>query len=276
MNTVVKRWSTSKRALTFAVLACSATIFAAPASAQVEVSVLAGRSFPTHEERFRLRAGSVPSLPGVEITESGRPELRVDGGPVFAAALAIHAGPIGIEGRIDLTEVGFDVVGASYNLRGTEPPFAGLEGRVAAGDGRLDVDRLELLSLNLRLRTPGPIGLILSGGLSYLPDVTVEGTVPVSLSIEELTLPGVAPRLRLTATPGQSEHRWGGNLGAGIRIGGRVSLVGEARVFYFRSYDLRFAVEEVPPFVNEILDNVGPIRFEPVIVNAQAGISIRF
>lgn len=277
VNTVVKRSRTWKRAVIVSLLACSAAIVAAPANAQVEVTVFAGRSFPIEEERFRLRAPSVPSLPGVEITESGTPELRVDGGPVFAAALALHAGAIGIEGRIDLTDVGFDVVGANYELRGTEPPFSGLSGRVTAGDGRFDVDRLELLSLNLRLRTPGPVGLVLSGGLSYLPDVTIKGSIPVSVNIEGIALPAVAPTLLLTATPGQSEHRWGGNLGAGIRIGGRVSLVGEARVFYFRSYDLRFDVEDVPlPFLDEILENIGPIRFEPVIVNALAGLSIRF
>lgn len=250
---------------------------ATPAAAQhLDVTVFAGRAFPIHDERLVLRAPSVPSLPGVEVTTSGSPELRTDGGPVVGGAVAIEAGVIAFEARLDATEIGFDVGGARYDLRGTRPPFQAVRGSVAIGDGRLDADRLHLLSLNLRLRTPGPVGLQVSGGASYLPDITISGSAPLGVAIDGLSLPGLQPRVRLLAVPGQSEHRWGVNGGAGLRVGGRVALIAEARVFYFREYALRFGVDGAPSFVNELLATIDPIRFEPVIVNAQAGLSFRF
>jgi hypothetical protein len=243
----------------------------------LDVTVFAGGAFPVYDERLVLRAPSVPSLPGVEVTTSGTPELETDGGPVFGGAIAIEGGIVAFEARLDATEIGFDVRGARYDLRATRPPFQGASGSVAIGDGRLDAERLNLLSLNLRLRTPGPVGLQVSGGATYLPEITVTGSVPLAVQIDGLgVLPGVQPRLRLLAAPGQSEQRWGVNAGAGLRIGGRVALVAEARVFYFHEYELRFAVEDAPSFVNELLATIEPVRLEPVIVSAQAGLSFRF
>ena len=76
--------------------------------------------------------------------------------------------------------------------------------------------------------------------------------------------------------PGQSDYRWGVNGGAGLRIGGRVALVGEVRVFYFREYHLRFDAENGFDILDELLDSLPPVRFEPVFVNAQAGVTFRF
>jgi hypothetical protein len=87
----------------------------------------------------------------------------------------------------------------------------------------------------------------------------------------------LAPRLRLEVAPGESEHRFGVNGGAGLRIGGsRVAIMGEVRVFYFREYELRFNVADAPPVVEDLLEGLDPVRFEPVIVNAQAGLVFRF
>ena len=76
--------------------------------------------------------------------------------------------------------------------------------------------------------------------------------------------------------PGQSDHRWGVNGGAGLRIGGRVALVGEVRVFYFREDQLRFEAVNGADLFDELLAGLAPVRFEPVFVNAQAGVTIRF
>jgi hypothetical protein len=268
----------ARRPLALAVLAIALLAFPFDAAAQnVELTVFLGRAFPTFDDRLILRAPAVPAIPEIQVTANGTPELRTDGGPVFGAALAFQAGPIGIEGRLDVTEIDFDVTGARYDLRATVPQFGGLSGSVAIGDGRFDAERLKLLSLNLRLRTPGPLGLVASGGLSYLPDVTIVGSVPVSVQLAGVSvLPGVEPRLRLFARPGQSDHRWGVNAGAGVRVGGQVSLVAEARVFYFRSYELAFELDEPFPFVSELLASLEPVRFKPIIVNAQAGVSFRF
>ncbi|RPJ69773.1 MAG: hypothetical protein EHM24_17600, partial [Acidobacteria bacterium] len=124
--------------------------------------------------------------------------------------MALEFGVLAIEGRLDATNVGFDVRGARYDLRATQPPLQGLTASLAVGNGRLDVQRLNLVSVNLRLRTPGPIGIIASGGLSYLPDIEVTGSVPLDVQINgEPVLPTFQPGLTLVATPEQAGNRWG-------------------------------------------------------------------
>lgn len=256
--------------------ACVAAVPEAHAR-QVDLTVFAGRAYPVYDERLTIRP-SAPSLPGVDVTVTGDPVIRADGGPVLGAALAFELGILGIEARVDGTEVGFDVSGARYDLRATRPPLAGLTGSVTIGDGRLDARRFYLVSGNVRLRTPGPISLVASGGLSVLPDVTITGSVPLAVQIAGLpAFPGVDPRLRLRAAPGEAGHRIGANAGAGLRLGGnRVALMAEVRGFFFRDYDLRFDVEGAPDFAATLVENIDGISFRPVIVNAQAGLVLRF
>jgi hypothetical protein len=243
----------------------------------MDLTIFLGRAYPLYDDRLILRP-ALPSLPGVDVTVAGTPEISAEGGPVFGGALAFELGVFGIEGRLDATEVSLDLTGARYDLRATQPPFQGLSASVTIADGRFDADRLYLLSLNARLRTPGPIGLVASGGLSYLPDVTITGTVPLSLQLTGLpSLPGVAPRLTLEATPGESANSIGVNGGAGLRIGGgRLAFMAEVRAFYFREFELRFGVEDAPEIIQSLLDGIEPVRFEPVFVNAQAGLVFKF
>jgi hypothetical protein len=254
-------------------------LIAAPhrASAQgVDLTLFAGRAFPIYDERLTLRPSN-PSLPGVDITVAESPVLRADGGPVLGAALAFELGIIGIEGRIDATEVGFEFTGARYDLRGAEPPFQNLTASLIASEGRFDADRISLLSLNARLRTPGPVGLVVSGGLSYLPDIRITGSLPLRVEAEGFpTLPGLDAGLTLRATPGQSEHRIGVNGGAGLRVGGRIAVMAEMRAFYFREYELRFGTDDGPEILDDLLAGVDPVRFEPIFVNAQVGIVFKF
>ncbi len=242
-----------------------------------DVTVFVGAAYPIYDERLTLRP-STPSLPGAEISVTGSPSIKADGGLVFGGALAFEAGIIGIEGRLDSTAVGFDLTGARYDIRTTTGPVAGLTGAVTIGDARLDADRFQLLSLNLRLRTPGPISLVASGGVSLLPNVNISGTVPLAVEIAGLPpLPGVQPQIRLTAAPGEPDHRFGVNGGAGLRIGGgRVAVIGEVRAFYFREYELGFDVNGAPDLVIDLLEGLDPVRFEPIIINAQVGLTFKF
>ncbi len=255
----------------------AACLAAAPAHAgQVDVTVFLGGAYPVHDERLTIRP-SVPSLPGVDITVAGDPIIRPAGGLVLGAAIAFEAGIVALEGRVDGTQVGFDLSGARYDLRATNGPLAGFTGSVAVHDGRFDAKRFYLVSGNVRLRTPGPIGLVVSGGLSVLPDVTISGSVPVSLQAGGVPL-SIEPRLRLRAAPGESGHRIGVNGGAGLRIGAhRVALMGEVRAFFFRDYELHFEAEGAPDIVTApFVDVFDQIRFRPIIVNAQAGLVFRF
>lgn len=267
-----------QRPTLIATCAVAALLWIAPrASAQgVDLTVFVGRAYPVYDERLTLRP-STPSLPGVDITVAGSPELSADGGPVFGGALAFELGIFGIEGRLDATEVGLAFTGARYDLRGSDPPFQNLTARITASPGTFEADRVALLSLNGRIRTPGPVGLVVSGGLSYLPDIRVTGSLPLSAEVIGLPiLPGFDAGLILRATPGQDEHRFGVNGGAGLRVGGRVALMAEARVFYFREFELRFAAENGPEILNDLLAGLDPVRFEPVFVNAQVGVVFKF
>ena len=244
---------------------------------QMDLTLFLGRAYPVYDERLTIRP-STPSLPGVDIAVSGDPVIRADGGLVVGGALAFELGVLGIEARVDGTAVALDFSGARYDLRATQPPFTGLAGTLTLGSGSFDVDRFYLLSGNLRLRTPGPVGVVVSGGLSLLPDLSTTGSVPVSLDIAGIpVLQGAAPRLRLRATPGESEHRIGVNGGAGLRLGGDgVALMAEIRGFYFRDYELRFELEDAPDFVATLIDSADTIRFQPIIVNVQAGLVFKF
>jgi hypothetical protein len=242
----------------------------------VDFTVFAGRAFPLYDERLTLRP-STPVLPGVDVSVSGSPVLKADGGPVFGGALTVELGIFGIEGRLDSTEVGLVFSGARYDFRGTAFPFEGLTAGIIVAPGRFDADRISLLSLNARIRTPGPIGVIVSGGLSYLPDIDISGSIPLGVDAPDLPpLPPLDAGLTLRATPGQSEHRFGVNGGAGLRIGGRVALTAEVRAFYFREYKLRFASADGLDLLDELLAEAAPVRFEPIFVNAQVGLAFRF
>ena len=240
-----------------------------------DLTLFAGGAFPIYDERLTLRPPN-PTVPGVDISVVGSPLIEAKGGPVFGGALAFEFGILGIEGRLDATEVGLEITGAQYNLLGTRPPFEGVTASITIADGRFDAERIPLLSANARIRTPGPIGLLVSGGLSYLSDVSITGSIPLYLEVPgSPSVPGVAS-LTLRAVPGQAEHRWGLNGGAGLRIGGRLGLMGEVRVFYFREYELRFESVNGLEILDELLAGLAPIRFDPVFVNAQAGVTFRF
>jgi len=268
-----------RKAVVVACLACLALAAPAPGAAQhLDVTVFAGAAFPVLDGQLVLRAPGAPTVPGAEVTVTGTPELRTDGGAVFGVAVALEFGVLALEGRLDATNVGFDATGARYDLQVTQPPFEGLSASLTIGNGRLDVKRLNLVSANLRLRTPGPIGLVVSGGLSYLPDIEVTGSVPLDVVINgQPALPTFDPQITLVATPDQAGDRWGLNAGAGIRVGGsRLAFVAEARLFYFGDYELRFAVDDPLPFVPELAESLSTFRFEPVFLNAQAGLVVRF
>lgn len=254
-----------------------ALLFPQRAGAQtIDITMFGGLAWPLYDERLTLRPPGL-SLPGVDVTVAETPSLHGDGGPVFGAALAVELGIVGIEGRVDAVDAGIDFTGARYDLRGTAFPFQGLAASIIASPGRFDADRISLLSLNARIRTPGRVAVVASGGVSYLPDITISGSIPLVVQAPAfLPLPGFAAALTLRGTPGQSEHRFGINGGAGVRIGRRVALTAEVRGFYFREYELRFATANGPELLDDLLEDADPVRFDPVFVNAQVGISFRF
>ena len=260
-------------ALALAIIAPRAAL-----AGQGDVTLVGGVAFPTYSQQFTLTVPSFP-LPGLEVRAEEDLTLDARGGAVFGGAVAFEFTPVlAIEGRLDSTAIDLRSSGARYVFGSTAPLLELLSGAVTIGSGAIAVDRLNLLSLNLRLRSPGPIGVYASGGLSYLPSFSVSGTIPVRVDIAGIpSLPGADVGVRLVVAPTDSAHRFGVNAGAGIRlrIGPSVSLVGEGRVFYFKEYELLVDETDVPNLA-EFLNGLGLIRFEPVIVNVVGGVAISF
>jgi hypothetical protein len=268
--------SSSKVLQSIALLTVLAGTAAESSAQNVDLTVFLGRAYPIYDDRLRFTA-RLPVLPRLAVRETGPLEITTEGGAALGAAVAVEFGLLSVEGRLDATDVGFAVNGTRYDLFATAPATTHV-GSLTIGDGRLDAERLKLLSVNLRLRTPGHVGLVASGGLSYLPSITITGTVPVTVEAPDLVSPAtVTANLRLLAAPGEENHKWGFNAGAGVRIGGdRLALVAEARAFYFREFDLRLAAPDGPDLLSGVANGIPAIRFEPVVVNAQVGVVFRF
>jgi opacity protein-like surface antigen len=243
----------------------------APAFAQGgDVTIFAGYAYPKYRQTFSAGLTPVPILPGVQLTPDRDLTLDATGGGVFAVAAAFEVGGfLGIEGRLDSTSIKLESSGVRYALDG-----GGLNGSIAIGAGSLPIDKLNLLSLNLRLRTPGAVSFYASGGFSYLPDFSVGGSLP--LTVEVAGLPVAEIPVTFVIAPSESSSRSGVNAGAGLRaaIAPRVSLVVEGRIFYFKQYELAADLPPVPGF--EDLAPIGLVQFDPVIGNVVGGLSIRF
>jgi opacity protein-like surface antigen len=254
---------------TVALLACCC--LPAPAFAQGgDVTVFGGYAYPRYSQTFRAGLTPVPILPGVQLTPDRDFTLDATGGGVFGVAVAFEvAGVLGIEGRLDSTRIKLESSGVHYTLDG-----GGLGGSIAIGAGSLPIDRLNLLSLNLRLRTPGAVTFYVSGGFSYLPDFSVGGSLP--LTVEVAGLPIAEIPVSFVVAPSDSSRRYGVNAGAGLRfpVAPRVSLVVDGRVFYFKEYELAADLPAVPGF--EDLSPIGLVQFDPIFGNLVGGIAFRF
>ncbi len=237
-----------------------------------DLTFFGGYAYPTYSQQFVFDAPSVPSLPGLEVRPEGDLVLDAKGGPVFGAAAAFELGGFfAIEGRFDSTAIELDSSGARYAVSGGI-----LSGAITIGQGPIPVDRLNLLSLNLRLRTPGAVSFVASGGFSYLPKFAVGGSIPLRVEIAGSVIPDIEVPLRLAIAPTDSEHRFGVNGGVGLRVkvAAHASIVGEIRGFYFKQYEL--VAESDDPLLSGLLASFQAVRFDPIIVNGVAGVSFSF
>lgn len=241
-----------------------------------DLSVFGGLAYPTYEQRFTVRTPTIAPLPGLVITPRGDLTIDGKGGTVFGAAACYEVGILGIEARFDSTAIDIRTSGLTYDLSYTSPTLPTVTGSLSIEAGPLETDRLSLLSLNLRLRTPGPVAFVASGGFSYLPDFTVTGTTPVRLSVDGLPAFGTTTAVGLRVSPTESGHRFGVNGGAGLRFGiaPNVSLFGEGRVFYFSEYELTIDVDD--PRLEELAGTVEQARFRPIVVNVVGGVVFSF
>jgi hypothetical protein len=243
-----------------------------PASAQGgDVTFFGGYAYPTYSQQFTYRPPMI-SVPGIEVRPEGELTLDAKGGLTIGVAGAFELGGFfAIEGRFDSTAIDLYSSGVRYTVSGS-----GLSGALSIGQGPLSVDRLNLLSLNLRLRTPGAVSLYASGGLSYLPKFEVSGSIPLSIQLPGTVIPDTQIPLRLVVAPSDSSNRVGvnGGLGLRVKVAPGVSLIGEIRGFYFKRYDL--ILESTDRTLNTLVGGFRTVQFDPIVVNATGGLSISF
>jgi hypothetical protein len=277
-------------------LLATAVAFLMPAVAAADGLELAGylgRAVPTYSQSFSYAPISIPPpFPGVSVEQTGSFGLDASGGVVFGAGLTwFLADAVGIEGRLDTADVDIETSAPSFVVRVDLPtPLPDLSTDVVLDPASVSLKRLTPVSLNLLLRTPGPLGLRLSGGVTFLPDAELSVVQNVGLAgtpldvfvdrIDVATLP-----IRAEAAPSEGGPRLGGNAGAGLqlRLGERLTLMGEARVFFFGAQTLQWsrvpgvqlsAIEELA--LTEIERQLAPIEFDLVFFNVTAGLALSF
>jgi hypothetical protein len=248
---------------------------------QLEISGWVGPSLPFYSQSFHYQPPAVPPLPGVSVEQLGEFRFDASGGVSFGAGVAWHpAGALGVELRLDSGAIEVTQDGALFRVTVRPPaPLPPLALDVET-EGAVTLDRLMPISLNLRYRGGGRVGLVASAGLSYLPGLDFA----VSQELGIGAIGGVGgielPTLPLEAG-GQIDGFWGANAGLGVRfrLSEAVSAHVEGRGFFFGERELDWRIDQFPlsPELGEALrQQLGPIRFTPGFFQATAGLSVRF
>jgi hypothetical protein len=264
---------------------------AATASAgSFEIAAYGGRALPTYNQSFSYNP-TLSGLPqGVTVTQQGALTLDAKGGTAFAGAATWYlAGPLGIEGRIDSIGVKADVTGARFQATASFPGLPSVSGSVDFPPGVVTVDRLRPVSLNLKLRTPGPLRFTISGGVSYLSELKAVATQPLGLGVTgisggRLQVASLALRADSQAIESGKQGKIGANAGAGIQLGlgPNFALVAEARGFLFKKRRVVWSAGQAPrnqveqALLDEVLRRLDPVEFNPTSYQVTGGVALSF
>lgn len=260
-----------------------------------EITASAGKVFPFYNQAFEYDPGALAApFAGATLEQRGVFMLDARGGLALNLALARDLGRhVALEARLDTADVSVRTIGARYRLRANLPaPLPPLSTDVDLGSGRIDLERLRPLSLDLKLHGGRRPRVAVSAGLSWLPGFRFVVNQAIGIGLPGLsgTRLGLdVARVDLTAEALPSERgqgRLGGNAGMGIGmpLGGRVSLVLDGRYFRFQKQTLHWGREESSgplPTVHESLvrqveAKLRPVVFTPTFFHASLGLALRF
>ena len=271
------------RRLTVLLLSLTAGLVGPPASAgDFELAVQVGRALPFYSQSFAFDPGDLLP-PDYPVQTSGGFDLELGGGLTVSGALTWRfSESLGLEARVDTAKVDLQVTGGqiSADLGDLIP---GLPSIPISGDisGEAPIGRLVPVSLNLQFVAGESVQFVASGGLSYIPAVTVEATVDIGLVIGDIpglppiTLPDLGVSAAATLDGG-----FGGNLGAGLRVpvGSQVTLLFEARAFGFPKRELQWGSgsDGSSPIEDALAAALDPIEFEYGFFQATGGLVFTF
>ena len=267
-------------------------------AAQLEVSAHVGQALPFFEQTVTYDPGSatisIPGLANINLTQRGAFKLDGKGGSTIGGAVTLYFVPgFGLEGRIDSAALEIRPGGATYHVDIDLPaPLPDVSRDATFIDGTVDVDRLQPISLNLKLRTPGRVAFTLSGGVSILPDVHIDARQRLGIGITTfnnsnatVSIGSVVFRATVRPEDDDAAKRIGGNIGAGLRLGlgGPLALHAEARYFHFPKHELEWKPEiegPLSPLEGNLLSalegRIDPLEFYPAFFQATVGVSLSF
>ena len=273
----------ARRRLTVLFLALTVGFVATPASpGDFELAVQLGRALPFYSQSFAFDPGDLIP-PNYPVQTSGGFDLSLGGGlTVSGAATWCFSDSFGLEARVDTAKVDLQVDGGqiSSDLGDLIP---GLPSIPISADlsGATSIGRLVPVSLNLRFVAGENVQFVASGGLSYIPSVTVEAAVDIGLvvggipGLPSLPLPDLGVSAAATLPGG-----FGGNLGAGLRVpvSSSVSLLFEARAFGFPKQEIQWGSGsgESSPIEDALAAALDPIEFEYGFFQATGGVVFTF
>jgi hypothetical protein len=271
------------RRLTFLLLVLTAGLVAAPARAgDLELAVQVGRALPFYSQSFAFDPGDLLP-PDYPVQTRGGFDLDLSGGLTVSGGLTWRfSESLGLEARVDTAKVDLQVTGGqvSADLGDLIP---GLPSIPVSADlsGEAPIGRLVPLSLNLQFVAGESVQFVASGGLSYIPPVTVAATVDIGLAIDAIPgLPSISlPDLGVSAAA-TLDGGFGGNLGLGLRVpvGSRVALVFDARAFGFPKRELQWGTGSgnLSPIEEALAASLDPIEFEYGFFQAAGGLVFSF
>lgn len=260
-----------------------ALLGAVPVSAgSFEIGVHGGRVAPSYQQTFHYGPGALPPLiPGVDIRQEGVFTLDAQGSTALGGSASLYLLPVlGLEARLDTLDVQVKVSGARFDVHADLPaPLPDLDTSLNLNAGTVSLDRLRPVSLNLKLKTPGPVGVTLSGGVSYLPALSLTVTQPLALGVTGLSggqfqIATLALRAEAQPEAEGDRSRFGLNGGLGLRLalGSHLALSAEGRYFIFQKHRLTWSPASDRPLtpLEETLLRAALLRLDVVEFNPQA------
>ena len=251
-------------------------------AAGFEVAVFTGPAIPTYKQTFTFAGGS-PQFQLARLTVQKAPSLDAKGGLSLGAAATIYlSNSFGIEGRVDSMDVDLVSFGGDYTLELGPPGSPVTTIPVTLGSAQTDLRRVRPLSLNLKFLSQGRVGVGLSAGVSYLPNVELNALPTLTVANLRASLP-----ISLTATPVNPEETrhlgFNGGVTVQIKIAGGFSILGEARGFAFKRSQLRWEAKETgslsaveKALLASIVTQLEIPQFTPGFWTARAGLAFRF
>ncbi|MBN2370298.1 MAG: hypothetical protein JXO72_07415 [Vicinamibacteria bacterium] len=247
---------------------------------EIDVAVRGGVTLPFYEQRFPVGV-SLPYTEGLAIRQQGDLAVDARGGILFGVGLRFWAnGVVGVEGRYESGGIEFDVQEPIF-LVAVGPPLPVTIGEFPVTSlTSVDADRLAPVSLNLALRSGRRTRVVLSGGVSYLPalSLVVRQRFTLGLALLDYSMPAIE-------AGGEIEGRIGANAGLSLELplGNTAALLVEGRGFVFQSE--KFDWDEAQFFgvdplgrivVDEMRESLRPVEFTPTFCHFAVGVIYRF